>query len=228
MSASRRGICGYFALNRIETIVRSFFNDDKASLIMRTKGSSGPKTQEAIRQAGLELIYRHGYEATSLRQLAAKVGIREGSLYNHIASKQRLLFQLVEDHMDRLLAALEQAMRPVAGAEARLKAFIAFHLAYHAERPAEVFVINSELRSLDPDLREIIVAKRDRYEIVLIEILRDCDATDGFDIPDPSVAAKAILAMLTGVCTWFRPEGRLSVSALIALYTDLVMRGVRV
>lgn len=185
---------------------------------MRTKGSFGPKTQEAIYQAGLQLIYRHGFEATSLRQIAAQVGIREGSLYNHISSKQALLFHLVEDHMDRLLAALEQAMRDVAGFEPRLRAFIAFHLAYHMERPAEVFVINSELRSLEPDSRAAIVAKRDRYEFVLIEILQDA--------ADPSLAAKAFLAMLTGVCTWFRADGRLSIDDVIASYTDLILHGV--
>ncbi|HKU04506.1 MAG TPA: TetR/AcrR family transcriptional regulator, partial [Bradyrhizobium sp.] len=38
----------------------------------RTVGSYGPKTMEAIRKAGLRLIFEHGYEAMSLRQLAAE------------------------------------------------------------------------------------------------------------------------------------------------------------
>ena len=61
----------------------------------RTIGSYGPKTLEAIRKAGLRLIFEHGYEAMSLRQLAAEVGIQAGSLYNHIATKQELLFVLI-------------------------------------------------------------------------------------------------------------------------------------
>ena len=187
----------------------------------RTVGSSGPKTLAAIRQAGLDLIYRHGYEAMSLRRLAAEVGLREGSLYNHIASKQELLFSLVDDHMDQLLAALTQALTGVEGTETRLKAFVTFHLRYHMQRPAEVFVINSELRSLDEVGLATIVAKRDCYEAVLIAILDKIANTDS------RVAAKAIIAMLTGVCTWYRPGGRLSIEEIVPLYIQLVMDGVR-
>ena len=187
----------------------------------RTVGSSGPKTLAAIRQAGLDLIYRHGYEAMSLRRLAAEVGLREGSLYNHIASKQELLFSLVDDHMDQLLAALTQALHGVEGAETRLEAFVTFHLRYHMQRPAEVFVINSELRSLDETGLATIVAKRDSYEAVLIAIL------DRIAHTDSRVAAKAIIAMLTGVCTWYRPGGRLSIEEIVPLYVGLVMNGIR-
>lgn len=187
----------------------------------RTVGSSGPKTLAAIRKAGLDLIHRRGYEAMSLRRLAAEVGLREGSLYNHIASKQELLFSLVDDHMDQLLAALTRAMDGVEGGEARLEAFVVFHLRYHMQRTAEVFVINSELRSLDEKGLAVIVAKRNAYEDVLIGILREVT-----DI-DCRVAAKAIIAMLTGVCTWYRPEGRLSIDEIVPLYVRLVMDGVR-
>lgn len=187
----------------------------------RTVGSSGPKTLAAIRQAGLELIYRHGYEAVSLRRLAAEVGLREGSLYNHIASKQELLFSLVDDHMDRLLAAMREAMEGVSGGEESLRAFVTFHLRYHMQRQAEVFVINSELRSLDEKGLAVIVGKRDAYEAVLIGILGDFPGTDS------RIAAKGIIAMLTGVCTWFKPEGRLTADEIVPLYIDLVMNGVR-
>jgi len=192
---------------------------------MRTKGSSGPKTEALIFAAGLRLIHAHGFEGVSLRQIAAEVGIREGSLYNHIASKQELLFRLVGNHMDHLLASLEAALADQWGAEARLRAFVAFHLTYHMERPAEVFVINSELRSLQPDYRDIIVAKRDSYEKIFVAILRQC-AAEGFRIEDPAVAAKAFLAMLTGICNWFRPDGRLSAAELVRLYDDMILKGI--
>jgi hypothetical protein len=33
--------------------------------------------------------------------------------------------------------------------------------------------------------------------------------------------------MLTGVCTWYRPGGRLGIAALVALHTNLALDGVR-
>ncbi len=187
----------------------------------RTKGSIGANTLELIKKAGLELIYRHGFAAMSLRQLAALVGIREGSLYNHIPSKQALLFTLVDGHMDDLQAALGDALTGEVGAERQLRDFVAFHLRYHMQRQAEVFVINSELRSLDSDARQIILAKRDRYEKVLVAIL------DAMIVKDANIRAKAILAMLTGVCTWFKEDGPLSIDHIVTIYTELVFHGTK-
>ena len=125
----------------------------------RTVGSYGPKTMEAIRKAGLRLIFEHGYEAMSLRQLAAEVGIQAGSLYNHIATKQELLFDLIQDHINELLRQLDRALAGKAGATERLHAFVAFHVSYHMTRKREVFIANSELRSLEPKNYEAIVAQ---------------------------------------------------------------------
>ncbi|CAA7621375.1 TetR/AcrR family transcriptional regulator [Magnetospirillum sp. SS-4] len=193
----------------------------------RTIGSHGPKTMEAIRKAGLKLIYEHGFEAMSLRQLASEVGIQVGSLYNHITTKQDLLYDLIKVHMEELFQQFDAAMAAVEtqGPVGRLKAFIAFHVTYHILRKREVFIGASELRSLAPEHYEEIVALRRRYERHLIEILRQGEAQGLFRCGDASVAAYGILAMLTGVCTWFRPHGRLSKEQVAETYSDLVLQG---
>src|ERR1700752_855506 len=97
----------------------------------RTIGSYGPKTMEAIRKAGVRLIFERGYEAMSLRQLAAEVGIQAGSLYNHISTKQDLLFDLVQEHINDLLRELDLALEGKADPVEKLRAFVAFHVSYH-------------------------------------------------------------------------------------------------
>src|SRR6266566_4563659 len=89
--------------------IRSFVSFAE-NRMARTIGSYGPKTLEAIRKAGLRLIFEHGYAAMSLRQLAAEVGVQPGSLYNHISTKQELLFHLVQDHINELLRQLDLAL----------------------------------------------------------------------------------------------------------------------
>ena len=193
----------------------------------RTIGSHGPKTMEAIRKAGLKLIYEHGFEAMSLRQLASEVGIQVGSLYNHISTKEDLLYDLIKVHMDELFRQFD-AVRAETGEQGpveRLKAFIAFHVTYHIVRKREVFIGYSELRSLEPNHYEEIVALRRQYERHLIQILQQGEAMGRFRFGDASVAAYGILAMLTGVCTWFRPHGRLSKEQVIATYSDMVLGG---
>ncbi|MGF6433273.1 MULTISPECIES: TetR/AcrR family transcriptional regulator [Bradyrhizobium] len=192
----------------------------------RTIGSHGPTTLEAIRKAGVRLIFEHGYEAMSLRQLAAEVGIQAGSLYNHISTKQDLLFDLVQDHINDLLRELDLALEGKADPVEKLRAFVAFHVTYHMTRKREVFIANSELRSLDAKNYDAVVALRGAYEQRLAQILTD-GASDGvFEVVDIQIATFAILALLTGLCTWYRPGGRLTRDAIIAAHEKLVLSGV--
>jgi AcrR family transcriptional regulator len=192
----------------------------------RTVGSYGPKTMEAIRKAGLRLIFEHGYEAMSLRQLAAEVGIQAGSLYNHISTKQELLFDLIQDHINELLRQLDRALDGKQAPEERLRAFVAFHVTYHMTRKREVFIANSELRSLEPRNYEAIVALRGAYEQRLAAILGDGVEQGAFEIGDIQVATFAIIALLTGLCSWYRPGGRLTREAIVAAHEKLVLSGV--
>jgi AcrR family transcriptional regulator len=193
---------------------------------MRTAGSNGANTERAIREAGLQLILRHGYEGMTLRQLAAEVGLQPGSLYNHFATKQQLLFELVNEHMTDLLAASREAIGGIGDPGEALAAFCAFHLRYHMSRKAEVFVINFELRSLDAENRARIVALRSDYEDQLVGVLRAGQGMGRFRPTDPQVTAYAIIGMLTHVCTWHQAGGRLSEAQIVELYADLVFGGV--
>ncbi|MGY4479057.1 TetR/AcrR family transcriptional regulator [Bradyrhizobium sp. USDA 3364] len=192
----------------------------------RTIGSHGPTTLEAIRKAGVRLIFEHGYEAMSLRQLAAEVGIQAGSLYNHIATKQDLLFDLVQDHINDLLRELDLALAGKADPVEKLRAFVAFHVTYHMTRKREVFIANSELRSLDAKNYDAVVALRGAYEARLAQILADGVAEGVFEVVDIQVATFAIIALLTGLCTWYRPGGRLTRDGIIAAHEKLVLSGV--
>ncbi len=192
----------------------------------RTTGSSGKKTQAAIREAGLDLIYAQGFDAMSLRQLAARVGLQPGSLYNHIATKQDLLYDLIHNHMVTLLERIDAELDGIEHPLDRLKAFIAFHLTYHIERKREVFIGSAELRSLEPRNRKKIVALRRAYEDRLSRILETGAARKLFKIDDVAVSAYAILAMLTGICTWYDPKGRVGRKELIDIHTRLVLQGV--
>jgi AcrR family transcriptional regulator len=194
--------------------------------LARTAGSSGAKTLAAIRRAGLRLIHVHGYEAMSLRQLAAEVGIQQGSLYNHIRTKQDLLFDLIAVHMQDLLQAADAALQAGGLPLARLKAFVAFHVDYHIERKLEVMISYSELRSLEPENFKAVVALRSAYERKLIAILQDGAADGSFALADPRIAAFGILSMLSGIATWFDPRGRLPKAAIAEIFADMVVGAV--
>ena len=58
-------------------------------------------TKQEILEASLELFSVHGFEATSIAQIASAVGIRKASLYSHFESKQAILDALVKDILEQ-------------------------------------------------------------------------------------------------------------------------------
>lgn len=185
----------------------------------RTQGSHSDITGPRIRAAALRLFAERGYAAVSMRQIAAEVGVQAGALYNYTPDKQSLLFKLMQTHMEELLSALPE---PSGDAEARLEAFVRFHLSFHRARGEEIFIAYNELRSLEHENFVLIEALRRRYEVSLEAILREGAASGVMRVEEPKITALAIIALLTGIYTWYREDGRLSLEALQDLYWQMV------
>ena len=191
----------------------------------RTQGSHSGTTGPRVRAAALALFARHGYAAVSMRRIAGEVGVQAGALYNYTPDKQSLLFDLMKTHMDQLLAAWH-AMPRGPGPLADLEGFTRFHLRFHAQRPEAVFVSYMELRNLVPENFAVIEDQRRSYERELETILQSGVTQGVFDVADPRVASMAVIAMLTGVNTWFREGGRLSLPEVETLYWNMVRKAV--
>ncbi|MFE0013854.1 TetR/AcrR family transcriptional regulator [Mesorhizobium sp. NPDC059054] len=190
----------------------------------RTTGSDGERTEAAIREAALVLIARHGYEAVSMRQLAAEVGVQAAALYRYFPTKEDLLYTLMQDHMTGLLAAWEAARPITADPVIRLAAYVENHIAFHIDRRSSTHVSNMELRSLAPERLTRILKLRTIYEKELRTILRDGADANVFAVDDIGLTAMALIQMMTGVIVWYRPGERLSIDGVTQTYLAMTMR----
>ncbi|UDL91520.1 TetR/AcrR family transcriptional regulator [Mesorhizobium sp. PAMC28654] len=190
----------------------------------RTTGSDGEKTEAAIREAAINLIARLGYEAMSMRQLAAEVGVQAAALYRYFPTKEDLLFTLMREHMEGLTAAWDAARPASADPASRLSAYVRNHIAFHIERRHATHVSNMELRSLSPERLTQILKQRATYEKELRAILRDGVDAGVFTVEDTGLTAMALIQMMTGVIVWFRPGERLSITEVTATYLSMTMR----
>jgi AcrR family transcriptional regulator len=186
----------------------------------RKIGSHSEITGPKIKQAALELFARHGFAAVTMRQIAARVGVQAGAIYNYTPDKQALLFDLLRGHMADLLAcwAAEQVPHnPVAA----LDHFVAFHLDFHIQRPDLVFISYMELRNLTEENFKEIEEMRGRYEKIVYDMIRKGVLAGDFQVTDAKITSFALIAMLTGVVDWFREDGRLSSTELTLHYCAL-------
>ncbi|MEM8836857.1 MAG: TetR/AcrR family transcriptional regulator [Pseudomonadota bacterium] len=192
----------------------------------RRVGSTGEKTARAIRDAAIVLFAERGYAAVSMRALADHVGIQVSALYNHFETKQDVLATVMVEHLEEVLASWEAMPGRNDDPERALEAFARFHVRYHVDRQREVFISFMELRSLEDDNFRVVEALRKSYEHEIRDILETGRKRGIFDIKDAHVTAMALLAMVTGVTTWFKPTGRLSAQEIEEVYVAMVMQAV--
>jgi AcrR family transcriptional regulator len=157
-----------------------------------------------------------------MRAIAAEVGIAVGAIYHYVPDKQTLLVDMMSAHLDALLAAWDAA-DPGGDAVARLGAFARFHIGFHLDRRDAVAVAYGELRALDAAGFERIEGLRRAYEAVPEGILREGAAEGTMRVPDVRLAGMALIAMLTGVGTWYRDGGRLTRADVAAIHADMAL-----
>ena len=195
---------------------------------MRTVGSSREITWPAIRKAGIDLIYQHGFEAMNLRDLAGAAGLKgAGSLYNYFGSKQDLLFRVMCEIMEEILAELEQTVGPVRGVVERIQVFVAFHIRWHTARRKETLISHTEMRSLPASRYRHYVGLRKKYEQFVMRLIVDGCKSGDFSVPDARIFTQSILSMLTSICAWYHPGGRVSQKRLIAIHQQMVLAMLR-
>lgn len=159
-----------------------------------------------------------------MKDIASALGVRAPSLYNHVAAKQDILHAIMDRAMDRAIAALGEALDGVTDVADRLRAATESLVLDFLRNPAEVTVCNTEVRSLEPDNRAAIVAKRDYYAARVRQIIDEGCRSGRFHVRSPRLAAFAVLEMGNGAKSWFRPDGRYSDVEVARDYGEFALR----
>ena len=177
-----------------------------------------------IEDAASELFRRNGYAATSVRDIARALDIRGPSLYAHVASKEDVLWAIVDRVAARFEAAADVATHATGDPDDLLAGLVRGHVAVVTADVGEASVFIHEWRHLSEGRRKSILARRDAYEARFRRAIADGIADGAFAMTDPSLAATFLLTALNGIPTWYRPAGTTSPAQLADLYADLAVR----
>lgn len=98
----------------------------KSEVARWTTASDGDDPRAQIVAAARREFARRGYDATTIRDIAAASGVRMGTLYRRIDSKEAVFTEIVENYADQLDAALRAALTTPAGSEAETLDAVAY------------------------------------------------------------------------------------------------------
>lgn len=173
---------------------------------------------------GLDAFYEHGYDGTTVRDIARRAGLTVAALYYHFSSKYALLVHIItrgmEDVISEMTAARDGKDDDLAG---QLVCLVGAHVGYHTSRQKEAFIINTEIRSLLPPDRRRLVAQRDRVERMYLGVIESGVKAGIFrSTVDPREITRATIAMGIHVSQWYH-DGPLTPDDIIVRYATLAL-----
>jgi AcrR family transcriptional regulator len=194
----------------------------------RVSANQALRGKDAVLSSAISNFYALGFHGTSMRDIAKGSGMTVASIYHHFSSKQEILHEIMITVMSDLMSSTRSALMAAdSSPHAQLRALVNSWILFHATRQADAFVASTEIRSLNPSGRKLVIALRDEQEHMFRDVIANGVQDGSFKTIYPTEATRAVLNMGASVASWYDPRGSLSPSDLASRYVELAFGTVR-
>jgi AcrR family transcriptional regulator len=172
---------------------------------VKKKRLTGAERRLQLMAVGRDVFAAHGYEATSLDEVALQAGVSKPIIYEHFGAKEGLHAAIVDRELDALVQRVTEGLAggtPREQFEGAVRAF----LSYAEDEPAGFAVLTRDAPSANvrPGLTRVIDDLAQRIgDIFQAELARA-----GYDPAVAPIYANALIGMVTQVGQWWVAEGR--------------------
>jgi AcrR family transcriptional regulator len=190
----------------------------------RTRAQDYDEKRLAILERSAELFSRHGYAGTSITMIAEACGVSKALIYHYYPDKEAVLYDILSEHLQHLVAVVEQARDSTVDARERIYA-IAFGL-LDAYRDADAHhQVQITCLKLLPDARQEVLKNHER---ALVRMMSDALAEALPQIrrsPVLKPLTMSAFGMLNWNYMWFREGRGMTRDQYARLVTDLLLSG---
>ncbi|MVA97084.1 TetR family transcriptional regulator [Nitratireductor sp. CAU 1489] len=183
------------------------------------------KRRALLHQAALTFA-RDGYDRASMASLAADCGVSKALLYHYYASKEALLFDIINAHLEALVDAVEAADRSDLAPRARLEGLVAALLEAYRDADAEHKVQINALQLLPDDEQGQLKALERQLVERFAEAIRALRPELFTGTPLLKPVTMSLFGMLNWFYMWHREGGSISRGDYAKLATVLLVSGV--
>jgi AcrR family transcriptional regulator len=195
--------------------------------VARTRAKDHDDKREAMLHRAAIVFSRDGYDRASMAQLAGELGVSKGLLYHYYASKEALLFDIVQTHLAALVEVVEEADDPGLAPEARLEALVAALLEAYRDADAEHRVQVEGMRLLPDEDQEKLKELERRLVVLFADAIRALDPALFANKPLIKPVTMSLFGMMNWAYMWFREGGPISRADYARLATRILVGGVR-
>lgn len=207
---------------------------------MARKPADQSVNKEDIIAAAAEVLRYNGYDATTMKDIAARVNLTAASLYHHFKNKDFLLLAVLELGLNHAIGQMEEVFHSDLSCAEKLCQMIRLHVIAITENTpvgaAMVFEIHTLMNARPSprnggqfshedyeefiERRDAFFERRDYFETLFRRVVQNGIDANEFRQTDAAIFAKAMLGAHNWVGVWYKEGGRLSGDQIANLMAD--------
>ncbi|SET27064.1 TetR/AcrR family transcriptional regulator [Geodermatophilus poikilotrophus] len=181
---------------------------------------------DSLLDVAVAVFNERGYDATSMEELAARLGVTKSAIYHHVSSKVELLRLALDRALDALFAVTEEPGATSGPAIDRLEHVVRGSVrVLAAELPFVTLLLR--VRGNSP-VEQAALQRRRRFDRVVTDLVRAAEE-EGDVRPDvdPAITSRLLFGTVNSLTEWYRPDGGLSADDLADALVATTFQGLR-
>jgi AcrR family transcriptional regulator len=181
--------------------------------------------RDQILRAAAELFRERGYRASTLDDIAARLGMSKVTLYSYFRAKEEMLAAISREVIDEFTRELALVLQSSLPPEEKLRRVVRQHVRFVIANRSFLTVFFSEEANLPARFARQLAGQKDRYDKDVESIVLDGIRRGVFrDLP-PRLVVFALLGMLNWLYKWYNPAGRWDAEEVSAAFLALIEGG---
>jgi AcrR family transcriptional regulator len=188
------------------------------------KVANGSDRKIEILKSAAAAFRRRGYHGASVDEIASALEMTKGNLYYYFRNKEEILYACHDYSLDVLLGLLAEVQAESSRPDDKLRKLILAFIHMMLDE-LQGTALTLDLQALSPVLLKRIIAKRDRFDRGLREIIQQGMDQGLFRAGDPKMIAFAMMGAVNWITKWFDPAGPMSSEEIGQRFADYLVGG---
>ncbi|MBR9758337.1 MAG: TetR/AcrR family transcriptional regulator [Algicola sp.] len=178
-----------------------------------------------IIQTAAKLFKEKGYSAVTMRDIAAEMGIKAASLYNHITSKQEILKEIIISLAETFTLGLQDIQKSDSNSIKKLQDIVRLHVSIASQNTYEMASLNNDWMHLEEKLKyylELRLNYEAEFRNIIAQGVKNNEIVNG----NVEVMLFSILSTLRSLYLWIPKKEELNVENLSEQLSQVLINGI--
>jgi AcrR family transcriptional regulator len=189
----------------------------------RVRADDYEEKYQSILDSAATLFAKVGYPGAKLNDVARLCGASKSMLYHYFPTKDHLLQALLTEHLERLIADIEEVLAEDEAPKKKFARFVETFVSKSARsRQRHVSAMN-DVKFLPPDKQAPVVNLEKKVTSLIGDLLRELKPGLPREVYAPY--AMLLVGMLNWTDLWYKPSGKIKPAELCERISRLYLRG---